>query len=141
MTIDSEEQFYIKPEAGRLLGSPADETPVPPSDVQPEELDIAHAVDRIERATTLRVRALTRKWAGLRNFFADKLPAVGPDASAASFFWLAGQGGYGIMTAPAMARVAAAHVLGENMPDELTDLGFEASALLPARLVPDEKRA
>ena len=141
MTIDSEEQFYIKPEAGRLLGSPADETPVPPSDVQPEELDIAHAVDRIERATTLRVRALTRKWAGLRNFFADKLPTVGPDASAASFFWLAGQGGYGIITAPALARVAAAHVLGENMPDELTDLGFEASALLPARLVPDEKRA
>ena len=141
MTIDCDEQFYIKPETGRLLGSPADQTPVPPSDVQPDELDIAHAVDRIERATTLRVQALTHKWAGLRSFFADKLPAVGPDAGAEGLFWLAGQGGYGIMTAPAMARLAAAHVSGGDMPAELTDLGFEAAALLPARLTPDQMDA
>ena len=80
MVIDVDEEFYFKPDAGRILASPADETPVPPSDVQPEELDVAVAVDRVERATVLQVRRIASKWAGLRTFAPDKTPVVGMDS-------------------------------------------------------------
>src|SRR5690606_6139389 len=117
--IDTDEQFYFKPEGGRLLGSPADETPVEPCDVQPEEIDIALAVERIERATTLRVKRLESKWAGLRSFVADRTPAVGLDDEAEGFFWLAGQGGYGIMTSPALGRTVAALLTEGTIPADL----------------------
>ncbi|NUB08058.1 FAD-binding oxidoreductase [Azospirillum sp. Vi22] len=134
MTIDVDEQFYMKPESGRLLLSPADETPVEPCDVQPEELDIAVAIDRMEQAVRFSVRRITHKWAGLRSFVADKVMVVGYDESADGFFWLAGQGGYGIQTAPAMGRTAAALATGRGLPPEVAALGVRAEDLAPARL-------
>ncbi len=134
ITIDVEENFYLKPEAGRLLISPADETPSPPCDAQPEDIDIAICVDRIERAFSLLVARIERKWAGLRNFFPDKCPACGFDTDIPGFFWLAGQGGYGIQTAPALSRMAAALLLGKPVPNDILDQGVTADDLAPARL-------
>lgn len=133
MTVDIEETFYFKPDAGGIVASPADETPMPPCDVQPDEWDVALAVDRVERATTLTVRSLIHRWAGLRSFLPDGIPAVGPDLAAPGFIWLTGQGGYGIMTAAAMGRVAAAAALGQSIPDDVARLGITAAALSPAR--------
>jgi D-arginine dehydrogenase len=132
--IDVDEQWYFKPEAGRLLASPADETPSPPCDAQPDEYDIAVLVDRLSRATTLQVPRVHARWAGLRSFVADKTVAVGFDARAPGFFWLAGQGGYGIQTAPAIARAAAALALRERLPADLMDLGVNSEDLSPRRL-------
>ncbi len=134
LVIDADEAFYFKPESGRILGSPADETPVEPCDVQPEELDIAIGADRIQKATRLEIRHIERKWAGLRSFVEDKTPVVGFDGAQPGFFWLAGQGGYGIMTSPAMARLAAALACGREFPAELEDLGLKPADLSPARL-------
>ncbi|WP_342235932.1 NAD(P)/FAD-dependent oxidoreductase [Inquilinus sp. OTU3971] len=133
MVVDLDETFYIKPDAGRLLGSPADETPSPPCDAQPEEIDVAVAVDRIESATTLTIRRLTHRWAGLRSFVADKTPVLGVDPEAPGLFWCAGQGGYGFQTAPAMARLGAALLRGDAVPEDLARLGVTAAALSPGR--------
>ena len=100
--ISADESWYVKQDAGMLLGSPANADPVPPQDVQPEELDIALAVDRIEQMTTLQIRRPARTWAGLRSFVADGDLVGGFDPAAPGFFWLAAQGGYGIQTSPAM---------------------------------------
>lgn len=116
MIIDADETFYIKPDAGLLLISPADETPLVACDVQPEELDIAVAVDRVEQATTLKVNRIQKRWAGLRSFAPDRSPVIGFDLALPNFFWLAGQGGYGIQTAPAAARLAAALLRGDSVP-------------------------
>lgn len=132
--IDIDEEFYWKPDAGKLLGSPADETPVPPQDVQPEEIDVATAVDRIERASTLKIRRIEHKWAGLRSFVADKSPVVGPDPAEPAFIWCAGQGGFGIMTSPAMGRATAAAAAGLPFPPEIEAVGIAADDLGPARL-------
>ena len=132
--IDVDEQFYFKPDAGKVLGSPADETASPPCDAQPEELDVALAVDRIEQAATFRVERLVRKWAGLRTFVTDKSPVVGFDPAVEGFFWLVAQGGYGIQTSPALGRVAAALVRDAEIPGDLKDLGVAAANLSPARL-------
>jgi D-arginine dehydrogenase len=134
IVVDIDETFYFKPEVGQFLGSPADETPSPPCDAQPEEIDIALAVERIEAASTLRIRRIKNKWAGLRSFVADKTFVVGYDSDAAGFFWLAGQGGYGIQSAPAMGRLSAALVAGKGMPDDLKALGVTEATLSPARL-------
>lgn len=131
--IDSDEEFYFKPEAGRMLLSLADETPMPPCDVQPDELDIAIAIDRVQKAADLPVRRVVRAWAGLRSFVADRSPVVGFDPAAPGFFWLAGQGGYGIQTAPAMGRLAAALSAGRDVPEDLAALGVQISALAPGR--------
>jgi D-arginine dehydrogenase len=131
MVIDVDERFYVKPEGKQLLVSPADETPVPPSDVQPEELDVALAVDRYETLTGERVPRLRHRWAGLRNFVADHDPVVGHDPAAPGFVWLAGQGGFGIMTAPALAGIGAALILGEELP---ADLGPLRAQIGPERL-------
>lgn len=131
--VDLDEQFYFKPDAGKLLGSPADETPSPPCDAQPEEMDVAIAVDRIETATTLKIRRLSHRWAGLRSFVADKTPVLGFDTALPGFFWCAGQGGYGFQTAPAMARLGAALLRGDAVPDDLARLGITAAALAPGR--------
>ena len=116
MAIDFDETWYIKPEVGQFLGSPADETPSPPCDAQPEEIDIAIAVERIETATTLSIRRIKNKWAGLRSFVADKNLVVGYDPKVEGFFWLAGQGGYGIQTGEAAGRLAASLALGKGLP-------------------------
>lgn len=134
LTIDIEEAFYFKPDAGRLLISPGDETPSAPCDAVPDEMDLAIAVDRIERATTLDVRRMHSRWAGLRSFVADRSPVAGFASDAPGFFWLAGQGGYGIQTAPALSRFAAAQLLGEPVPEDLADLGLTAAALSAGRL-------
>jgi|SRR5665213_229607 len=107
MVVDIDETFYFKPDAGLLLISPADETPVEASDVQPEELDVAIAIDRIEQATTLKIQKIRRRWAGLRSFAPDRTPVVGFDPVQQGFFWLAAHGGYGIQTAPALSKLAA----------------------------------
>lgn len=133
LTIDVDEEFYFKPEAGKVMGSPADETPMPPCDVQPEELDIAIAIDRIQTATTMTVDRVSHHWAGLRSFVVDKTPVAGFDPAAPGFFWLAGQGGYGIQTAPALGRVTADLVRGKGMPSEIGDFGLTAADLSPAR--------
>tara|TARA_R110002094_G_scaffold177000_2_gene156727 strand:+ start:229 stop:1368 length:1140 start_codon:yes stop_codon:yes gene_type:complete len=133
MVIDIDEEFYLKPDAGRLLISPADETPAPPSDAQPEELDIAICIDRIERAFDISVRRIENKWAGLRSFVADKNPVCGFDDKAPDFFWLAGQGGYGIQSAPALARLAAALLLGQSAPKDILSEGLNPSDLAPGR--------
>ena len=133
MVIDAAEQFYFKPDAGKVLASPADETPVDPCDVQPEEEDIALTVDRVEQATRFVIRRITHKWAGLRSFVADKRPVVGFDDEAEGLFWLAGQGGYGIQTAPAMARLAAALLTTGAVPGDLADRGIRIETLSPAR--------
>ncbi len=134
IVIDIAEQFYFKPDAGDLLVSPADETPVQPCDAQPDEYDIAVAIDRIEQVTTLQINRVTHRWAGLRTFAPDKTPVVGWDHRTTGFFWLAGQGGYGIQTAPALSELAAASILGREIPERLTSHGVDASALHPRRL-------
>jgi D-arginine dehydrogenase len=136
LVLDAEERFYFKPESGRLLASPADETPSPPCDARPEDLDIAIAIDRITRACALAMDHVGRRWAGLRSFVADRTPVAGEDPRAEGFFWLAGQGGYGIQTAPALARLASALVLGEPIPADIAAEGVAAADLSPARLAP-----
>ncbi|MCO6388753.1 FAD-binding oxidoreductase [Aliihoeflea sp. 40Bstr573] len=132
--IDISEKFYFKPDAGRLLGSPADETPSAPCDAQPEEIDIAIAIDRISQAADFTVRSVDRKWAGLRSFVSDKTPVVGYDDEVEGFFWLAAQGGYGIQTSPALARAAAALITGASMPENIASLGVGSATLSPVRL-------
>ncbi|MDA1099982.1 MAG: FAD-dependent oxidoreductase [Proteobacteria bacterium] len=134
--IDADEEFYARPESGALMGSPADETPMAPCDVQAEELDIAIAVDRLQTATTLEIRRIIRSWAGLRSFVADKTPVVGFDPEVDGFFWLAGQGGYGIQTSPSMGRVAAALARGDDVPADLQQFGVVAAELSPGRFGP-----
>ena len=129
-----DEEFYFKPDAGRLMGSPADETPMPPCDIQPDELDIAIAADRIMQATTFDIRHLRNKWAGLRSFVEDKTLVAGFDANQPGFFLLAGQGGYGIQTSPAMAALTAALIAGDAFPAHIADCGVRAADLDPARL-------
>ncbi len=126
--IDS--AFYFKPDAGRLLLSPSDQTPSPPCDAQPEEIDIAIAVERFEAATTQVVSRIEHRWAGLRSFVADNTPVVGFDGRLSGFFWLVGQGGFGIQTSPTMARIAAALISGDAIPAEIDVRAAEVS---PAR--------
>jgi D-arginine dehydrogenase len=131
LTIDVQEAYYFKPDAGLLLVSPADETPVEPGDAQPEDLDVAIAVDRLERATRVTVNRVRRKWAGLRSFAPDRSPVIGFDRAAPGFFWLAGQGGYGIQTAPAAAELAAALIRGESAAQSVG--GLDPAALAADR--------
>lgn len=133
LVIDVEEQFYFKPDAGQLLLSPANEDPMDPCDAAPEELDIAIAIDRFERATTLPVHKVNHRWAGLRSFVRDRGPVAGFDPAAEGFFWLAGQGGYGIQMAPALARAAAALLLGRALPDDIAVQGVSMEDLSPLR--------
>jgi D-arginine dehydrogenase len=133
MVFGTGESFYFKPDAGMLLGSPANEDPVDPQDVQPEEYDIALGIGRIEGATTMRIRRPTRVWAGLRSFVADGDLVGGYDPECKGFFWLAAQGGYGIQTSPAMGEACAALVRGEEIPARIADFGLAAEMLSPGR--------
>jgi D-arginine dehydrogenase len=129
-----DELFYFKPDAGALLVSPADETPSEPCDAWPDDMDVAIAVDRLQNATTLEVERVRRSWAGLRSFVSDRTPVVGYAPDAPGFFWLAGQGGYGIQTSPAMARLASALVRRQPVPADLLDFGLDVATLRPERL-------
>ena len=139
MVHDIDDAFYLKPDAGRILGSPADETPSEPCDVYPEELDIAIGADRIMQATTLDIRHIRNKWAGLRSFVRDRQPVAGFDVAAEGFFWLAGQGGAGIMTAPALGAVTAALVTGEPLPRPPPRTASPQSASAPAACADESK--
>lgn len=114
LVLDLAEKFYFKPESGRLWLSPHDETPSPPCDAAAEEIDVALALDRLERVVDWQVEGVEHRWAGLRSFAPDRLPVYGFDPVVAGFFWCAGQGGFGIQTAPAGAALAAALLLGEQ---------------------------
>lgn len=131
--LDVMQSFYIKPDAGMLLGSPCNEDPVPPHDVQAEELDIAIAIDNIERLTSLRVRRPTHVWAGLRSFVADGELVGGYDPKLPGFFWAAGQGGYGIQSAPGAGRYYASVLLGGDKELQPAGFGFDPARISPAR--------
>lgn len=134
MAVDIDEEFYLKPDAGKLLISPANENRDVPSDVQPDEMDVALCIHRIEQAFDVSVRRIENSWAGLRNFVADKSPVAGYSIVADGFYWLAGQGGYGIQTAPALSRFAAADVLRKTIPQDILDAGFDPETVSPKRL-------
>jgi D-arginine dehydrogenase len=127
------ETFYFKPDVGRILASPADETPIEPCDVYPEDDDVAIAIDRIQQYAKLPVVHIDRKWAGLRSFVSDGCPVVGYDPQVEGFFWIAGQGGYGIETSPAMGRLSAGLAVGTGVPSDLADLGVVAEVVAPSR--------
>jgi D-arginine dehydrogenase len=128
------EQFYFRTEGRGLLISPGDETPSEPVDAKPDELGVALALERINEATTLGLRSIATAWAGLRTFAPDRNPVVGPDPVEPAMYWLAGQGGFGIQTAPALAVLAAGLVTGAvaQPPAELAAARFDGSAAGPA---------
>ena len=128
-----DESFYFKPEAGVLLGSPANADPVTAHDVAAEELDIATGIQRIEQDTTMTIRRPLRTWAGLRSFVPDGALVGGFDDSAPHFFWCCGQGGYGIQTSPAMGEACAARLLDRPLPAHITDQGLAFADLAPRR--------
>lgn len=128
------ENFYFKPDAGVLLGSPANADATVPHDVVPEELDVATGIHHIEAATTLTIRRPLRTWSGLRSFVPDGEMVIGWDAQCDNFLWLAGQGGYGIQSAPGASELAASLVLGLPLPDELARHGVMLNRLSPMRL-------
>jgi D-arginine dehydrogenase len=135
LVADVSEQFYFKPESGQhVLVSPADETPTQPADVRPIDEDIALAIDRVNEATTLQLRHVRTAWAGLRTFAPDRGPVVGYDPEGEGFFWFAGQGGYGIQMAPALARVGAYLATETPLADDLLRHGVSAQAVGVARL-------
>lgn len=112
LLVAASETFYAKPEAGRLMVSPADEDPVEPHDAWADDMVLAEGLHRYEQAVTTPVTRVERSWAGLRTFAPDRTPVVGFSAEAEGFFWLAGQGGYGVQTSPALSRLAADLVAG-----------------------------
>ena len=134
--VGADESWYFKPDAGLLLGSPANADPVDPQDVQQEELDIALGIHRIEEHTTLQIRRPQRTWAGLRSFVADGDLVGGFDTQVPGFFWVAAQGGYGIQTSAAMGQACAALLRGQALPPHLSDFGLTPAMLSPARLRP-----
>ncbi|MEZ5778839.1 MAG: FAD-binding oxidoreductase [Paracoccaceae bacterium] len=131
---DVGDEFYFKQNAGQIFVSPSDATPSEPMDAYPDDLDVAIGVDRLERATTLHVRRVSHSWAGLRTFAMDGSPVVGMDDEHHGFFWLAGQGGYGIKTSPAMSAACAGLIRDGRLPASLRRLGIDATDLGPGRL-------
>lgn len=132
MITDLAGTFYARPEAGGLMLSPADATPMPPGHVRPDNADIAAAVTRFERATTVQAGTVRRSWAGLRTSTADDTPVIGETAGAPGFFWLAALGGYGVQTAPAAGLLLARLVTGTTTPPPLSAV---TTALAPDRAV------
>jgi D-arginine dehydrogenase len=130
---DAGNEHYIKPDGGRLMASPGDATPSPPCDAQPDELDVAMLVDWLERTTLLEIGRIPHRWAGLRSFVADDSPVMGEDPAAPGFWWLAGQGGYGIMLAAPLGRTLANFVETGELPQDVAAAGIEPAALDPRR--------
>lgn len=132
--VDLEEAFYFKPDADMLMGSPANADPVDPHDARPEELDIALGIYQIEEHTSMTIHRPIRTWAGLRSFFPDGDLVSGYDPHTPGFYWVAGQGGYGIQTSAAMGEASASLILREQLSDHLTGFGLNEGMLSPARL-------
>ena len=126
--------WYFKPDAGVLLGSPANADAMLPHDVVPEEIDIATAIHHIEAATTMQIRRPLRTWAGLRSFVPDGELVIGWDSHCEGFFWLAAQGGYGIQSAPGASDLAASLVLQTPLPEPMRQHGVDPAAMSPLRL-------
>lgn len=128
------DELYFAPESGRLFASPMDEVPTDPCDAQPDEHEVALAAYRVEERTTMTVRRIVHKWAGLRTFAPDRVPVSGFARDCEGFFWLAGQGGFGLQTSPMMAAAAASLILGtpwplgEVTPEQLSPLRFARQA-------------
>jgi len=141
LVLDADDRFYFKPETGRVLATPGDATPMPPQDVQPDELDVALTIDRVERVLSCPVTRIENKWAGLRTFAPDNVPVVGEDPDLHGFFWFAGQGGYGIQTAPAMSALIAGLVKDGFEPEWLNAFGVRAADYAPARFGPQRVSA
>ena len=131
--VAADESWYLKPEAGLLLGSPANADPVSAHDVVAEELDVALGIHRIEAATTLQIRRPRRTWAGLRSFVPDGEPVCGFDSAAEGFFWAAALGGYGIQSSPAFGQLCAALLVGDAVPPALQSQGLDVQALRAGR--------
>lgn len=131
LVLDISGNFYFKSDNGRMWLSPHDETPSVPCDAAPEEIDVARAIDHFERATRWRIEAVERRWAGLRSFSPDRAPIYGSDPEIPGFAWFAGQGGFGIQTAPAAARLASQLLLGLERDDLTRDI--DAKVYAPAR--------
>lgn len=134
MVADVDEHWYFKPDAGQLLGSPANADPVTPHDVQPEEFDIALGIHHIQEATTLAIERPSATWAGLRSFVPDGEIVIGFDDACPGFFWLAGQGGYGIQSAAGASTLAASLLRGQALPAELVRHGVDPDVVSPLRL-------
>jgi len=132
--VGVDESYYFKPDAGQLLGSPANADPTVPHDVVPEELDIAMGIHQIESVTTLTIRRPASTWAGLRSFVPDGEMVIGHDDTGPGFFWLAAQGGYGIQSAAGASALADALLREAALPEDLLRQGVDARALSPARL-------
>ena len=135
LMLDADEAFYFKPEAGQIMICAADETPTEPCDAQPEDIDVAIGVDRMEQATGLDIRRVNHSWAGLRTFAPDRVFVAGFDPRNEGFFWLAGQGGYGVQSAPAMEHLTSWLVLGIEPPADFTRVMEYKNAVAPERLL------
>ncbi len=133
MVIDAAETFYVKPDAGRILGSPCDATPSAPMDAWPEDMDVAEGAARIEEATIFEINRMAHTWAGLRTFAPDNTPIVGRDPAVPGFVWFVGQGGYGIQTAPAMSRIIGELVAHDRLPQDVARFGVTLADLSVAR--------
>jgi len=127
---------YFKPDGDRIMASLGDQDPVEAQDIRPDEWEIALLADWLQRETRLIVQRISHSWAGLRSFVPDDNPVVGYDDIVPDFFWLAAQGGYGIMMAPALGRAAAALARHQDLPDELTTQGIDAKDLSRSRQMP-----
>jgi len=127
------ETFYFKPMGGRLMLSPADATPVEPHDAWADDTALAEAVEKFQNVIDFEVTHIGHTWGGLRSFAEDGNPVAGFDETVDNFFWLAGQGGYGIQTAPALSRLAAALINARQLPGDIAAQGLEQTAISPAR--------
>ena len=134
LVTDMGETWYAKPQSGKLMVSSADATPVDPHDAYADDMAIAEGIERLMNATTIEVSRLDHSWGGLRTFAPDGSPVVGFDPHTDGFFWLVGQGGYGIQSAPALSCTAAAMVLGEKPPQDVMEAGLLLGDILPERL-------
>ncbi len=131
--VDAAETWYCKPQSGKMIVSSADETPVDPHDAFADDMAIAEGIERMMEASTIEVTRLEHSWGGLRTFAPDGSPVIGFDPSTEGFFWLVGQGGYGILSAPALSRTAAAMAQRKPIPEDVLAHGLELSAILPNR--------
>ncbi len=133
--VTAGDTFYFRPIGKKLMISPADQTPVKPHDAWADDMALAHAMEDFRQATGFEVTRLEHTWAGLRTFAPDGNPVIGFDPRAKGFFWLAGQGGYGIETSPAISRIASALITQKNIPADISAFGIEQPSLHPERFI------